>query len=153
MDGLLESLLAKDYDPEKKRDGSYEDIYGICKGYFAGVVLFPGTVITRNTITVAFENRQVLVSNVRQGNVVSLYLEPIKQRLTNEEKEKIKGLRDLLDKGINLPNIQPTDNPYVDGVRNNTFCLVVEDARKNNIATFEFHKHGEMLYVPKREKS
>ncbi len=57
------------------------------------------------------------------------------------------------EEGIRLHGLHASDNRYIDPIRTSqhlgTFCLVVEDVRKNNIATLEFWTKGEMLYVPK----
>lgn len=150
MEDLAKKILSVEYDFERKREGSHEDVHGICKGYFAGVVLFSGTVIARDNITVSFENTPMLVSNTRQGSIVSLYISPIKKQV-EELEGKVKEIKDILeDRVVYFKDIQLTDNPYIDKVRNNAFSLVIEDVRKHTLATFEFLKEGEMLYVPKK---
>lgn len=150
MKDLTQKLLSVEYDFGRKREGSPEDVLGMCRGYFVGVFFFSGTVIVRNDINVFLggEGNHVLVSNRRNINVTSLHINPIKK--IEELEGKAKDLKDILEDRAVYLDIQPTDNLYIDGIKNNAFCLVIEDARKRKLAAFEFLKEGEMLYVPKK---
>src|SRR3989344_3330650 len=133
-------LLELGYDPERSVSGKPTDVYNISSGHLEGLFLFGGRVVATNNIKTVLEDGCLTVSNVCNRNVVSLYINHLEKRFDDE--------------GISLKDIRPHDRKYIDPARTSqdlgTFCLVVEDARKNNIATFEFWTKGEMLYVPKR---
>jgi len=129
-------LLELGYDPQSGRAGGHQDVWGISNGAPAAF-LFGGRVITRTSnITTVLQDDNLLVSNARYGDLVSLYISPLAKR--------------FYDEGINMKEIPANDKRYLQDVVLNKFCLVVDDARKNNVATFEFWTKGEMLYVPKR---
>ena len=139
---VAHKLLELGYDPGRSQLGSYTDICVISQGHLNGAVLFSGKVVAMSNRKLTFrDNRYLTVSSTRdEKNLVSMDISPLEKRLEEDS--------------ICLKDMHPSDRRYIDPTRTSqvlgTFCLVVEDARKNNIATFEFWTKGEMLYVPKR---
>lgn len=136
---VQKKLLELGYDPERSEAGSYTDVFAISQGYLKGVALFSGRVVS-NIVTTILDDNYLMASSVRDENLVSMYIGPLEKIFQEED--------------ICLKDMHPSDKRYIDLARTSqelgTFCLVVEDVRKNNIATFEFWIRGKMLYVPKR---
>lgn len=139
MENFVEKKLSLDYDVANQQLASYVHVCKISEGSLDGAVLFSGSVIARDNIIHPLQGDYLLVSNARHDNLVSLYMSPLEQRFKDE--------------GMCLKDIQPTDRRYVINIFKGTFMLVVEDARKNRVATFEFWYKGDMLYVPKRQNT
>ena len=142
---VAHKLLELGYDPERSEVSSYGDFYNtvyvISQGHLNGAVLFSGRVVARSNIIAFLENMYLTVSSTRdEKNLVSMDISLLEKSFQEE--------------GICLKDIHPSDKRYFDAAQTSqhlgTFCLLVEDVRKNAIASLEFWTKGEMLYVPKR---
>ncbi|MDO8511425.1 MAG: hypothetical protein Q7S55_04645 [Nanoarchaeota archaeon] len=156
-------LLELGYDPEKSEEAKHENLIAISRGYLGGLVFFEGEIIARDKCRtiVRDDGGKVTITGSRTQSSHSLYADILEKTL---EKDTVVDPRSgyfsslyisplnkrFKEEGVCLDFICPQDRIYVDGVRNNTFILVVEDIRKKSIASFEFWTKGEMLYVPKQ---
>ncbi len=163
-ENVQRKLLELGYDPERTENATRANLIAISRGYLEGLILFDGRVIARdrlvvpvadNNLTITgfktqnsnslygdlFESKSsdVRVIDPRLGYFSTLYVNPLEKRFPGD--------------GVHLDYISPSDRVFVADDRKNTFTLIIEDLRKNRLASFEFWTKGEMLYVPKKAKS
>lgn len=136
---VVKKLLELGYDPEKKVNGTSADVYNICKGHLQGLMLFNGRIIADSGFTVVLEDEHLYITNQKVDKENYLFISPLEKRIDVEY--------------ISMGGIQLNDHIHVNEKVISTidsFSLIVEDVRRRPVATFEFWKKGEMLYVPKR---
>lgn len=144
MDELVhQKLLEQGYNPEKADKVLPGHLVAISQGYLGGLIVFSGRVtlsVGNSRVATVLEDDKMTLRYSVSNNLKSLYVRPLEYRIKAEY--------------IRMEEIQPTDRIYITGVigsqHRDTFSLVIEDARRNNIAALTFWKEGEMLYVPKR---
>ena len=160
-ENVQRKLLELGYDPERTENAAYGNLIAISRGYLSGVILLEGIVVARDRISVPICDKNIAVSGSRTQNSNSLYGDLFEKKSDEEvvidprsgyfSTLSISPLEKRFSgEGVHLDYISPSDRIYVTDARKNTFTLVIEDIRKNRIASFEFWIKGEMLYVPKR---
>lgn len=140
---VIQKLTTLDYNPEKVTEATTTDVTALFGRYLGGVVLFSGRVIAKSLgFAAVLEDKNMCVTTSKVDEERSLYIFPLEKRIKEEY--------------IRVNGIQTTDTILLEEKKISeldAFYLFVEDARKLPIASFEFHKEGGMLYVPKRKEA
>ena len=158
---VQQKLLELGYDHERREKATYPNLISISRGYLGGLILFEGRVIARDRCRSMVDDKNVAITGFRTQDSNSLYEDILEKKLDeNTVVDPRSGYfstlyispleRKFEGEGICLDYICPSDRIYVANYRKNTFILVIEDLRKNRLASFEFCTNGAMLYVPKR---
>jgi len=160
---VQKKLLGLGYDSERTENATYGNLIAISRGYLDGLILLEGIVIARDRLSVQIRDKNIAVSGFRTQNPNSLYGDLFEKKSDEEvvidhrsgyfSTLSISPLeKRFAGEGARLDYISSSDRIYVSDVRKNTFTLVVEDLRKNRVASFEFWTKEGMLYVPKIKK-
>ena len=137
---VVKKLDGLGYDSERSVKGTTADVYNIACGHLDGLVLFSGRVVAKAGFTTVLENDHLYVANYNADKERSLYISPLWKRIKVEY--------------IRMGGVQTNDNIRIEKKvigHIDSFSLIIEDARRRPVATFEFYKKdSEMLYVPKK---
>ncbi len=137
---VIKKLNSLGYDPERSAKGTSTDVYNIARGHLNGLVLFSGRVVAKAGFTTLLENDHLHVTNFKVDEERSLYISPLWKRIKEEY--------------IRMSCVQTNDNIRIEDKvigHIDSFSLIIEDARRRPVATFEFYKKkSEMLYVPRK---
>ena len=160
---VQQKLLELGYDHERTEKATYPNLISISRGFLGGLILLEGRVIARDRCRSMVDDKNIAITGFRTQNSNSLYEDILEKNFDkNTVVDSRSGYFSTLyisplekkfeGEGVCLDYICPSDRIYVTNDRKNTFTLVIEDLRKNRLATFEFWQKGEILYVPKRSK-
>ena len=162
---VQQKLFGLGYDSTKSEEASYGNLIALSRGFLGGLVFFEGAVLFRDKGRVLIHDEEgVIITGSRTQNSHSLYGDILQRTLEKDtvidpQSGHFSSLyvsplnKRFKEEGVCLDFITPHDRIYVSGIRKDLFTLIFEDIRKICLATFEFHKHKEMLYIPKRSNS